>query len=396
MASVGPDAHHIEESVLDMAPEDIAGHELCRGHVFKRSLGEDLAGHLSLGELQQEAVLKHGIHLESVSESHLFLGKTGYESQLLVDDVGGQYGVGSLDCIGSGQVVVLSGIDDDSGKSVDHPGEELVYHRSLHVDVAEQDAVERIIEHHVKSLKCTHYGYLGHTQAGAVVAQADVASYLLSHLVQGLAHDSEILLCGIGAAEALGSGSVRHIVQQGLTGGADDGDDVGTLTCGGLGLHHVLVDVARSHDHIDIGLGTLSYLLDIVLAPFPAGLDFLHRGLYRGLESLVYLSLGADFQFCNVQFAVSDLLCYLHGSLPGNYHGIAHIEQRAFSKDSGSLETVHHHIGKGHRVGVHSVYSEQTAQGSLHCDSGITVHKTLDIGSNTGSELPGVCHFLRI
>ena len=259
-----------------------------------------------------------------------------------------------------------------------------------------KDAVERIVEHHVKSLKGTHDGYLGHTQAGAVVAQADVASYLLSHLVQGLAHDTEILLCGIRAAEALGSGSVRHIVQQGLAGGADDGDDVGTLTCGGLGLHHVLVDVARSHDYIDIGLGTLSYLFDVVLAPFPAGLDFLHRCLYRSFESLVYLSLWPDFQLGYVQFAVSYLLCYLHRSLPGNYHGVTHIEQCAFSQDTGCLETVHHHIGKGYRIGVHSVYSEQTAQGPLHCDSGITVHKTLDIGSDTGSELPGVCHFFRI
>ena len=197
--------------------------------------------------------------------------------------------MGGLHGIGCSQVVVLSGVDDHSCKSVDDPREELVYEGPLHVDVPEEDTVEGVVEHHVESLERAHDGYLGHAQAGTVVAQADIAADLLAHLVQGLAHDAEVLLGSIGAAEPFGSGSVRHIVQQGLAGGTDDRDDVGALTCGGLGLHHILVDVAGGHYHIEVGLGALADLAQVFLAAGAAGPNPLHRGIYRLFESLLYL-----------------------------------------------------------------------------------------------------------
>ena len=148
--------------LLDVAAEDVAGHELCRRHVLQRGLGEYLAGHLGLGQLQQEAVLEHRVHLEGVSESHLLLGQSGDKGQLLVDDIGGEHGMGGLHGIGCSQVVVLSGVDDHSCKSVDDPREELVYESPLHVDVPEEDTVEGVVEHHVESLERAHDGYLGH------------------------------------------------------------------------------------------------------------------------------------------------------------------------------------------------------------------------------------------
>ena len=164
-------ASHVEEGILDVAAEDVAGHELCRRHVLQRSLGENLAGHLGLCQFQQETVLEHRVHLEGVSESHLLLRQTGDEGQLLVDDIGGKHGMCSFDGIGCGQVVVLAGIDDDSCKSVDDPREELVNESPLHVDVPEEDTVEGVVEHHVESLERAHDGY------------PDIAADLLAHLV---------------------------------------------------------------------------------------------------------------------------------------------------------------------------------------------------------------------
>ena len=71
----------------------------------------------------------------------------------------------------------------------------------------------------------------------------DIAVLLLAHFVQSRTHQAEVLLGGVSAAEALGGSAVRHIVQQGLTGGTDHGDDICALLGAGLGLDDILVDV---------------------------------------------------------------------------------------------------------------------------------------------------------
>ena len=72
----------------------------------------------------------------------------------------------------------------DARIAVDDAGEVLVDDRALHVDVAEQNAVESIVQHNIQTLQSTHSGDLGHTQARAIVAQADVAVLLLADLVE--------------------------------------------------------------------------------------------------------------------------------------------------------------------------------------------------------------------
>ena len=155
--------------------------------------------------------------------------------------------------VGGGQVVVLAGIDDDAGKAVDDTAEVLVNQRALHVDVAEQDAVQCVVEHHVEAFEGAHGGDLRHAEARAVVAEPNVPVLLRPHLVERRPHEAEVLLGGVGAAEALGGGPVGHVIQEALPRGADDRDHVRPLPGGGFGLDDVLVDVARGHDDVEVG-----------------------------------------------------------------------------------------------------------------------------------------------
>ena len=42
------DGHHVEQGVLNVTAEDVAGHELRGRHILQGRVGEDLAGHLGL------------------------------------------------------------------------------------------------------------------------------------------------------------------------------------------------------------------------------------------------------------------------------------------------------------------------------------------------------------
>ena len=94
------------------------------------------------------------------------------------------------------------------------------------VDVAEEDPVQRVVDHHVEALDRAHRGDLRHAQARAEVRQAHVAAVLLRPLVERLAHDPEVLLRGERAAVALRRRAVGHVVEQALRGRADHRDDV--------------------------------------------------------------------------------------------------------------------------------------------------------------------------
>lgn len=196
-----------------------------------------------------------------VAQTHLLLAHTGVLGKGLVQELRGQHRMGGGNSIVGGQIVILTGVDDNAGVAVDNTGEVLVYDGALHVDVAEQDAVERIVQHNIQALQSAHSGNLRHTQAGAIVAQADVAVLLLAHLVQSGAHQAEVLLSGVGAAEALGGSAIRHIVQQRLAGGTDHSDDVGTLLGAGLGLDNILIDITGGHDDIQVGAFLVAPLL---------------------------------------------------------------------------------------------------------------------------------------
>ena len=352
---MSPLANDVEQSVLNVATENVTRHELGGRHVFQRSLREDFTQHLRLCQLIEETVLQHGVHLKGVAQALLLLGQTGQQSQLLVDEVGCQHRVCLLVGIGSGEIVVLASVDDNTCEAIDNAAEILVNQRALHVDVAEKNAVEGIVQHHIQALQGAHGGNLGHTQTGAIVTQADVAAYLLAHLVKRLAHDAEILLSGESAAEALGRSAIRHIVQQTLTRGADNGDDVSTLTGTGLSLHHILIDITSGNNDIQVGLAALANRGDILFTAFATATDtgdvFINKGCQGSLDllSLVHWHLG------DVQLAIADSLGNLLRASARFQNGVAHKEAHTLTQKALAFQLVHHHIGQGYLVSVDAV-----------------------------------------
>ena len=285
----------------------------------------------------------------------------------------------------SGQVVILTGVDDDAGVAVDDTGEVLIHDGALHVDVAEQDAVQSVVQHDVQTLQSAHGGDLRHAQAGAVVAQPDVAVLLLAHLVQRGAHEAEVLLRGVGAAEALGGGAVRHVVQQGLAGGTDNGDDVGALLGTGLGLDDILVDVAGSHDDIQVRAFLIAPLLQVSVALGNVLVDAIHGGVHHGGDGRAYLLVGVSGNLAQIQLAAADSVRHALGILTGLHHGVADGPRGADGQQGVGHQVIHDHVGQRDIHVIDPINTQQTANSALHRDGGVLVNKVLHIVRHLGS-----------
>src|SRR5690606_33271183 len=118
-----------------------------------------------------EGVGQVGVDLEGVAQAQLPVLQPRLGAEVLVHQLGDGDRVRRLDRVGGGEVVVLTGVDDDAGARVDLPGEALVDEGAHRVDVAEEDAVHRVVEHHVEAFETGEGGDLGHAQAGGVVGQ---------------------------------------------------------------------------------------------------------------------------------------------------------------------------------------------------------------------------------
>jgi hypothetical protein len=250
----GEGAGEVEEPVEQVAAEHVAGHVPRRWHPLQGGLREQLTGEQCVGELEPERVREVRVDLERVTEAELPVCEAGLLGEVLVEQLAHRDGVRFVDGVGGGEVVVLAGVDDDARPGVHLPAEPLVDEGAHRVDVAEQDPVHRVVEHHVEALEPGQRGDLRHAQPGRVVGQADVAAELARHLVESGPHQPEVLLGGVGAGVPLPGRPLRHVVEKRLTRGADDGDDIGALPGRGLGLRNVLVDVAGGHDQVDPGL----------------------------------------------------------------------------------------------------------------------------------------------
>ena len=248
---VGHHPGQVEERVEQVAGEHVAGHVLGRRHVLQRRIGEQLPDQLGMGQLEQERVRHLGVDLERVPQAELGVGEPRLAAEVLVQQLRHHHGVRRVHRVGGGQVVVLAGVDDDAGPRVHLPGEPLVDERPHRVDVAEDDAVHAVVQHHVEALEPGQRGDLRHAQAGGVVGQPDVAAELAGHVVQRGAHQPEVLPGGVGPGVPLPGRALRHVVQQRLPGGPDHRDDVGPLPRRRLRLRDVLVDVPGRHDQVD-------------------------------------------------------------------------------------------------------------------------------------------------
>ena len=204
----------------------------------------------------------------------------------LVQQLADRDGVRGVHRVGGGEIVVLAGVDDDPGAGVHLPGEALVDECAHRVDVAEEDPVHRVVQHHVQPVQPRQRGDLGHAQPGGVVGQPDVAAQLAPDVVQRGPHQPEVLPGRVGAGVALPGGSLRHVVQQALPRGADHRDHVRPGPGGGLGLRDVLVDVAGGDDQVDPGPPRrVAEALDQPGAGGPAAVDPAHACCDRGARS---------------------------------------------------------------------------------------------------------------
>ncbi len=133
----------------------------------------------------------------------------------------------------------------------------LVDERALHIDVAEENSVHRVVEQHVEAFDRRHGGDLRHTEPACIVSEHHVAAQPFGDLVERRAHDAEVCLSRVRAAEALGRRTERNEVEQRLTGRANHGDNL----CAGLGRSDrgraILVDVAAGNDHVEQRRGQL-------------------------------------------------------------------------------------------------------------------------------------------
>ena len=247
----GERAHEVEEAVEQVAAEHVAGHVPGRRHPLQRRLREQVAGQHRVRELEPERVGDLGVDLERVAQPELPVLEPRLLGEVLVEELAGGDRVRGVDRVGGGEVVVLAGVDDDPGAGVDLAAEALVDEGAHRVDVAEEDPVHRVVEHHVEPLEPGQRGDLGHAQAAGVVGQPDVAAELLAGLVERRPHQPEVLLGGVGAGVPLAGGALGDVVEQALPGRADHRDHVGALAGGLLRLRDVLVDVAGRDDQVD-------------------------------------------------------------------------------------------------------------------------------------------------
>ena len=240
-----------EQRVLLVAAEHVSGHVLRRRHVLQRRVGKDLPRRLSLGDLEEKSVFERRVDLERVPESDLPVLETGVEREPLVDELRGEDRGCLFDRISRRQIVVLAGIDHDARRGVDPSRETLVDEGSHGVDVPEEDAVQRIVQHHVEPLERPHRRDLRHAESRAVVDEADGSVELTLELVEGRSHDPEVLLRRERPPETRGRRAERDVVEERLRGRPDHGDALRAGSRGGLRLDDVLVDVSGGDDRIE-------------------------------------------------------------------------------------------------------------------------------------------------
>src|SRR5258706_3263046 len=92
------------------------------------------------------------INLEGMPKTHLLGRYAGNLSETFVDELGSDDCMLSFERVSSRQIIVFTCIDNNTGSRVDTARKELIDQRALHVYIAENNTVEGVIKHHIKSL----------------------------------------------------------------------------------------------------------------------------------------------------------------------------------------------------------------------------------------------------
>ena len=331
-----------------------------------------------------------------MAQTHLLFLDVSQYGELLVDELGRQYGVSVLVCIVCGQVVVLAGVEDDIGITDDNSGEVLVDQCSLHVDISEQDPVDSVIEHDVQTLDRTHGCDLRHTHSGGIVAQTDVSADFFADLIQRFSHDPEVFLCCVGSAESLGRRSVRYVVQQRLGRRSDDRDDVSALTGSRLCLHHVFVDVSCRYDDVQIRTLAFSDGCQILVSLLRLLADLLQSIMNDRHDLFFSFFHRSHFQLGDVQLTSADSFCDLLRVLARLDHRVAHPVGDAARQASGLQQLIHNYVRQRFIELVDTVNAQQTEHCSLRTDRGVSVDEFLHALRDLMSAGTCVIHLCRI
>src|SRR5204863_8090924 len=92
------------------------------------------------------------INFEGVTETHLFWWNTSYLCKAFVYELRGNNCVFGFDRISGCQIIIFTCINDNASSSINSPGEQLIDKCAFHIDIAEDNSIEGIVEHHVETL----------------------------------------------------------------------------------------------------------------------------------------------------------------------------------------------------------------------------------------------------
>ena len=212
---------------------------------------------------------------------------------------------------------------------------------------------------------------------------------LLADLVERGAHQAEILLRGIGAAEALGRCAIGDIVQQRLTRGTDDGDDVRALLCARLGLDNILIDIAGRDDDVQIRAFLVTELLEILVAAADILVDALDGRVHDRGDGGADLLVGVGGNLGQIQLTPVDGLSHGLGIHTGFDHGVADGPRRANGEEGRGHHVINNDVGQRDVHVVDTVDAQQAADRALHRDGGVLVNEALGVvrhirGGGTG------------
>ena len=240
---------------------------------------------------------------------------------------------------------------------VDHAREVLVDERPLRVDVAEEDAVQRIVEHHVEPLERAHRGDLRHAEAAAIVGQQHIPVDTLTDLIERGSHDPEVGLRRVGPAEALGRLTVRNEVEQRLAGAPNDGDDIGTLHRGRLALHGILEDVSRRDDDIEHRLVWRTKPSHALAPLCGRATHARHRVGTNPLAERPGLCLVVNLPGTKVEFTACGRLGHLLRLEAQRGHRATEGQHHATVQTTGARHLIHHHVGQRNALILNAIYT---------------------------------------
>ena len=134
-----------------MTAKDVAGHMPGRRHVFDGIARKQVADELRRSDLVQQVIGRGRVDFEGVTQAQLLRWDTRDLRETLVDELRGNHGMFRFERVVGRQIVILTCVDDDTGGSVDAAREKLVDQRASHIDIAKDNAVQRVVEHHIQA-----------------------------------------------------------------------------------------------------------------------------------------------------------------------------------------------------------------------------------------------------